>query len=111
VEGISRFLEDWRFEISDGTFFLKNNPTKLLKTQGGVPKSDKTIPISDTFGGITFRVAMGGENGGGNQPTSHRSKAIKFILKNKATKLSKTQAGCPESDKTNPILGRTNLRD
>ncbi len=38
-----------RFDISDRRLFLKNNPTKLLKTQGVCPESDKTIPISDTF--------------------------------------------------------------
>ena len=42
---------------------MKNNPTKLLKTQGICPESDKTIPISDTYGGIRLRVAKGGEDG------------------------------------------------
>ena len=30
-------------------FLLQNKANKLLKTQEGVPKSDKTKPISDTF--------------------------------------------------------------
>ena len=47
-------------------FFFQNKATKLLKTLGSVPKSDRTIPISDTVGGIRIRVAMGGDDGGGN---------------------------------------------
>ena len=30
------------------TFFWQNKPSKLLKTNARCPKSDKTIPISDT---------------------------------------------------------------
>jgi len=115
---------------------LKNNPTKLLKTQGRCPESNKTIPISDTAGGIGFRVAMGGEGGGGrslpaltqagNSGISWSDAAGKkrtaafaawrarkmwasptFSLKAKPTKLLKTLAGCPETDRTIPILGRT----
>ena len=39
------------FEIRHGRHSCtKTKPTKLLKTLGSVPKSDKTIPISDTCG-------------------------------------------------------------
>jgi len=44
---------DSRFEIQDRRirhpFLLQNKANNLLKTQGSVPKSDKTKPSSDTF--------------------------------------------------------------
>ncbi len=42
-------MGDSRFSGFFKDIFFENNPTKLLKTQGRCPESDKTIPISDTF--------------------------------------------------------------
>ncbi len=41
------------------TYFFRNHPTKLLKTQERCPESDKTIPISDTFWSLSI---LGGCN-------------------------------------------------
>ncbi len=53
LEGHSSPLEftlKWRVGVRRLVhFFFENKPTKLLKTQGRCPESDKTIPISDTF--------------------------------------------------------------
>ena len=105
----------WRArKVGLPSLFLSNKPTKLLKTLDSVPKTNKTIPISDTVGGMRFRVAMGGESSGGNQSLPGGAKPSNlsiFFSKNKATKLLKTNVGCPQSDKTIPILGLTDLLD
>ena len=50
-----RDRDDILADLSSATWdstseFSQNKPIKLLKTLGSVPKSDKTIPISDTCG-------------------------------------------------------------
>ena len=81
-------------------FFFQNKPTKLLKTLGSVPKSDKTNPILGLspchLGPGPAHFMLPGEE---SSATPHS------FLQDKPTKLLKKLGSVPKSDKTNPMTG------